>query len=181
VQQCDDSLPVDGREEFLHRKDRPGRAMAQYRGLPATARARHFPSLLGIVIPCALSVGAMRYAQLSHAHNLRWPTCPGHISHGGFAKESSVMLRSLSFTTVALALGVLTMPASAAPGSNLKGIEAGTGTSVTEQVGYRRCWWRNGQRRCRWVGDGYTYGPSISLGFGSERHGQRRHYRGNHY
>ena len=43
------------------------------------------------------------------------------------------MLRSLSFTTVALALGVLTTPASAAPGSNLKGIEAGTGTSVTEQ------------------------------------------------
>jgi hypothetical protein len=37
----------------------------------------------------------------------------------------------------------------------LKGIEAGTGTSVTEQVGYRRCWWRNGQRRCRWVDDGY--------------------------
>ena len=91
------------------------------------------------------------------------------------------MLRSLSFTTVALALGVLTMPASAAPGSNLKGIEVGTGTSVTEQVGYRRCWWRNGQRRCRWVDDGYSYGPSISLGFGSERHGQRRHYRGNHY
>ena len=50
------------------------------------------------------------------------------------------MLRSLSFTTVVLALGVLTIPASAAPGSNLKGIEAATGTSVTEQVGYRRCW-----------------------------------------
>jgi hypothetical protein len=91
------------------------------------------------------------------------------------------MLRSLSFTTVALALGVLTTPASAAPGSNLKGIEAGTGTSVTELVGYRRCWWRNGQRRCRWIDDGYSYGPSINLGFGSERHGQRRHYRGNHY
>src|SRR6476660_679100 len=73
------------------------------------------------------------------------------------------MLRSLSFTTVALALGVLTTPASAAPGSNLKGIEAGTGTSVTEQVGYRRCWWRSGQRRCRWVDDGYSYGPSLDL------------------
>jgi hypothetical protein len=89
------------------------------------------------------------------------------------------MLRSLSFTTVALALGVLTTPASAAPG--LKGIEAGTGTSVTEQVDYRRCWWRNGQRRCRWVDDGYSYGPSISLGIGSEHHGQRRHHRGNRY
>jgi hypothetical protein len=91
------------------------------------------------------------------------------------------MLRSLSFTIVALVLGVLTTPASAAPGSNLKGIEAGIGTSVTEQVGYRRCWWRNGQRRCRWVDDGYSYGPSISLGIGSEHHGQRRHHRGNRY
>ena len=35
-----------------------------------------FQSLLGIVIPCALSVGAMRYVQPTRAHNLRWPTCP---------------------------------------------------------------------------------------------------------
>jgi hypothetical protein len=91
------------------------------------------------------------------------------------------MLRSLSFTTVALALGVLTTPASAALGSNLKGIETGSGASVTEQVGYRRCWWRNGHRRCRWVDEGYSYGPSINLEIGGERHGQRRHHRGNHY
>ena len=44
--------------------------------LPATARGRHFPSLLGIVIPCALSVDAMRHVQPTRAHNLRWPTCP---------------------------------------------------------------------------------------------------------
>ena len=29
----------------------------------------------------------------------------------------------------------------------------------TEEVAYRRCWWRYGERHCRWVGDRiYRYG-----------------------
>lgn len=80
------------------------------------------------------------------------------------------MLKSLSFATVVLAFGALSAPALAAPASGLKGIEATTTSSLTEQVGYRRCWWRYGQRHCRWVGG---YGPSINLHFG----GRNGHYR----
>jgi len=89
------------------------------------------------------------------------------------------MLKSLSFATVVLAVGALSAPALAAPASGLKGIEATTTSSLTEQVGYRRCWWRYGHRHCRWVDDGYSYGPSINLRFGG-RHGHHRHYRRYH-
>ena len=51
------------------------------------------------------------------------------------------MLKSLSLTSVVLALGVLASPAVAAPASNLQGLEAAN-PSLTEQVGYRRCVWR---------------------------------------
>lgn len=85
------------------------------------------------------------------------------------------MLKSLSITTVLLAFGALSAPALAAPASGLKGLESTTTSSLTEQVGYRRCWWRYGHRHCRWVGG---YGPSISLHFGG-RHGHR-HYRRYH-
>ena len=80
------------------------------------------------------------------------------------------MLKSLSFTTVVLALGMFATPSMAAPASGLKGLEAGQSAPVAEQVGYRRCWWRHGYRHCRWVDDGYSYGPGISLRFGGHRH-----------
>jgi len=34
-------------------------------------------------------------------------------------------------------------------------------TPKFEQVAYRRCWWRHGERHCRWTGSGnriYRYG-----------------------
>jgi len=91
------------------------------------------------------------------------------------------MLKSLSLSTIVVALAVLATPASAAPASGLKGIDAGSSGSLAEHVGYRRCWWSHGYRHCRWVGDGYyNYGPSFSLRFGHRHHrhhGYYRHYR----
>jgi hypothetical protein len=84
------------------------------------------------------------------------------------------MLKTLSLSTVLLAFGVLATPSLAAPASGLKGIESTTTSSITEQVGYRRCWWRYGHRHCRWV-DGY--GPGVSLYFGERHHGYRHHRR----
>lgn len=59
--------------------------------------------------------------------------------------------------------------------------------SGIEKAAYRRCWWRHGERVCRWVGyrsydyyddDGYYgYGPSFSFSFG----GGGRHFHGGHY
>jgi hypothetical protein len=86
------------------------------------------------------------------------------------------MLKSLSLTSAVLALGVLASPAVAAPASSLQGMEAAN-PSLTDQVAYRRCYWHRGHRHCRWVSDGYRYGPSINLQFGG-RHGHRhRHHR----
>jgi hypothetical protein len=86
------------------------------------------------------------------------------------------MLKSLSFATVVLAFGALSAPALAAPASGLQGIEATAPSSLTEQVGYRRCWWHHGYRHCRWVGG---YGPSINLHIGGRHghHGYRRYHR----
>jgi hypothetical protein len=51
-------------------------------------------------------------------------------------------------------------------------------TSAVEQVNYRRCWWHNGHRRCRWVGDSYGYGPGVNLYFGGGGHrGHGHHHR----
>ena len=90
------------------------------------------------------------------------------------------MLKSLSLTSVVLAFGVLASPAVAAPASSLQSLEAAN-SSLTEQVGYRRCYWHRGHRHCRWVDDGYLYGPSINLnlGGGHRCHRHRRHHR--HY
>jgi len=87
------------------------------------------------------------------------------------------MLKTLSLSTALLAFGVLATPSLAAPASGLKGIESTTTSSITEQVGYRRCWWHHGYRHCRWVGG---YGPSIYLNFGGRHHRHHgRYYR--HY
>src|SRR5262245_14803236 len=91
------------------------------------------------------------------------------------SKEFPSMLKALSLSSVLIAFGVLATPSLAAPASGLKGIEANTSSSMTEQVGYRRCWWRHGYRHCRWVG-GYDYGPSINLHFGGRHHGHHRGY-----
>jgi hypothetical protein len=59
---------------------------------------------------------------------------------------------------VAAILGVAAGGAAfAAPASPTKpGI-----TGLSEQVAYRRCWWRYRERHCRWIGDNnriYRYG-----------------------
>ena len=88
------------------------------------------------------------------------------------------MLKSLSLSTVVVALAVLATPVSAAPASGLQGIDAASSGSLAEHVNYRRCWWHHGYRHCRWVGERYSYGPSISLRFG---HGHRHHRYYRHY
>ena len=98
------------------------------------------------------------------------------------------MLRTLSFATVTLALGVLAAPVSAAPSVNLKGAVLEPGTSLVEKVhSVRRCWWHRGHRHCRYVrgyrayGHApnyyYGYGPSFGLYFGGGGH---RHWRRHH-
>jgi hypothetical protein len=84
-----------------------------------------------------------------------------------------------SAAALALAAGLLSAPASAAP-LGLNGAKA-PGTSNVEQAAYRRCWRHNGHLRCRYVGDAdpyyydddyryYGYGPVIGFGFGGGRH-----------
>jgi hypothetical protein len=77
----------------------------------------------------------------------------------------------------AISLGYLATPASAAPLASMTGAKAGNDTSATEQIAYRRCWWRNGYRHCRWVEE-YGYGPGVNLYFGDGRRGHHdRHHR----
>lgn len=85
------------------------------------------------------------------------------------------MLKSLSLSAAVLAAAVLATPASATPVSGLKGIDAGTKSSLADQVNYR-CWWRYGHRHCRYYGERYYYGPSIDLRFGGRHHRHYRHY-----
>jgi len=72
----------------------------------------------------------------------------------------------------ALALFALPPAGNAAPLSSAAGELKGAGNPV-EKAAYRHCWWRNGERFCRWVGyrhyddyDDYGYGPSYGYGFG---------------
>ena len=87
------------------------------------------------------------------------------------------MLKTLSLSTVLLAFGVLATPSLAAPATGLNGIESQAGSSLTEEVAYRRCWYHRGHRHCRWVGG---YGPGFSLHFGG-CHGYRHHRHHRHY
>jgi hypothetical protein len=81
-----------------------------------------------------------------------------------------MLTKSIAVAAFALSLAYLVAPASASPLSSVTG--AKTDTSATEQVNYRRCWWRNGSRHCRWVEE-YGYGPSVNLNFGDGRRGDR--------
>jgi hypothetical protein len=80
------------------------------------------------------------------------------------------MQRLLAAAALAVGLGFMALPATAAPGS-LAGASAPS-TSLAEQVA-RRCWWHRGERRCRhsdrrdYRGQGYA--PSINLNLGSGR------------
>lgn len=76
-------------------------------------------------------------------------------------------------SAAAFALAALATPASAAPAS-LEGIKGNT-PSAAEHVAYRRCWWHRGHRHCRWVEDGYGYGPGVNLYFDGRR-GHRHHH-----
>jgi hypothetical protein len=92
--------------------------------------------------------------------------------------------KSLTLASAALALGLLTVPASAAPVSNLKGIEADASTQA-ETVHYRRrCWWHRGHMHCRrgysrhyGYAPYYGYGPSFGFHFGGGRHHHWRRHR----
>jgi hypothetical protein len=70
-------------------------------------------------------------------------------------------------TIVAFAFCAATVSAQAASiGSAVSAPRASTVESVAEKIAYRRCWWRNGVRHCRWYRSGYSpyYGvPSNQL------------------
>src|SRR5262245_29086435 len=96
----------------------------------------------------------------------------------------TTMKYCLSAAAGALALGLATMTAQAAPAAgtttDLKAA-AGTETSV-DKVAYRRCWWHHGHRHCRWYGGGdyypyYGYGPSVGFYWGGHRHHRHHHHR----
>ena len=77
-----------------------------------------------------------------------------------------MLSKTVSLAALSLTLGFLAVPASAAPVASVNGAQAGISTSAAEPVGYRRCWYRNGQRQCRWVDGGYdTYGYRDAYGY----------------
>jgi hypothetical protein len=90
----------------------------------------------------------------------------------GLTRSSAMLSKYTAIAAFALSLGYLAMPASAAPLASVTGARAGNDTSATEQIAYRRCWWRNGHRHCRWVEE-YGYGPGVNLYF---RDGGRHHH-----
>ena len=76
----------------------------------------------------------------------------------------------------ATSLGLNPLGAQAAPGaSGMSQTMAAVGAqSKPQDVAYRRCWWRQGHRHCRWYdapyrgdgyypyrGEGYYYGPTL--------------------
>jgi hypothetical protein len=83
-----------------------------------------------------------------------------------------MLWKTTAIAAFALSLGYLATPSSAAPLASVTGARAGNDTSATEQIAYRRCWWRYGHRHCRWVEE-YGYGPGVNLYF---RDGGRRHH-----
>ena len=98
-----------------------------------------------------------------------------------------MLRKTLPLGVLALTLGFLAAPASAAPVSGLDGAK-GTNASAAEGVAYRRCWYEHGRRYCRrtvtrYYDDGYYgygpsyYGPGIGLYFGGggHRHGGHGH------
>lgn len=101
------------------------------------------------------------------------------------------MMRFASYgVAAAIALGAFSVSAQAAPATGDLKATAGTGSGV-EKAAYRRCWWSDGVRRCRWIYDdygyyddgdygypyyGYGYGPGFYFG-GGRGHG---HFHGGH-
>ena len=75
-------------------------------------------------------------------------------------------------TAGAVVLGAMGLSAQAAPvGGAANDLKASAANALgLEQAAFRRCWWRHGERYCRWVGDGYgdyDYGgPSYDYGYG---------------
>jgi hypothetical protein len=95
---------------------------------------------------------------------------------------------AISAFTGAFTTGASATPLTSGAGSELKSATA----PGVEKAAYRRCWWRNGYRVCRWVGgpyyddgyygDGYYgygpyfgFGPGIGFGFGG---GHGGHFHG---
>jgi hypothetical protein len=87
------------------------------------------------------------------------------------------MQKLITAAALAIGIGFMAAPATAAPTGSLAGDfrTAAPSTSATEQIA-RRCWWHRGHRHCRHTHRdyrGYGYGPSINLHIGGHRHGHR--------
>jgi hypothetical protein len=70
------------------------------------------------------------------------------------------------FLAAAAITAALSLPLQAAPLTQITG--ATTANSTVDQVAYRRCWFSNGERHCRWVGSG-AYGYNSNRDVGSRR------------
>jgi hypothetical protein len=94
-------------------------------------------------------------------------------------------------TAGAVVLSAMALSAQAAPlGGAANDLRASANASGVEQAAFRRCWWRHGDRVCRWVEEPYGYddyyyegspyyygsGPGIGLFFGGGGHGDRHHH-----
>lgn len=101
-----------------------------------------------------------------------------------------MLSKTHSLGVLALTLGFLAAPASAAPVSGVDDVK-GANASAADQVAYRRCWYEHGRRHCRRTvtryyndDDGYYgygpnyYGPGIGLYFGGGGHGHGHGHRG---
>ena len=75
---------------------------------------------------------------------------------------------------ISLGLTALGAQAATAPAGMAQTMAAVAAQPKSQDVAYRRCWWRHGQRHCRWYdapypgvghypyrGDGYYYGPTL--------------------
>lgn len=91
------------------------------------------------------------------------------------------------YAATALSAAGLAVPVQAASINSAAASKPSAGATYNLQdVAYRRCWWRDGHRYCRWIGDdygyydnydyGYAY-PGIAFGFGG--FGGRGHFGGN--
>jgi hypothetical protein len=91
----------------------------------------------------------------------------------------------LSGAAGVLALGAMTLTAQAAPaGASTADLKTAATTSA-EKVRYRRCWWHDGHRHCRYYreyGPSFSfYGPGFGLYLGDNDRGYRRHYYRDHH
>jgi hypothetical protein len=150
------------------------------------ARLEHY-SLRLLHCRVSLALPSRPNAMLLHVRAISWNMTaqrPFTLRHALQPTRMSIRMQKLiAAAALAVGLGFMALPATAAPAGSLAGDfrTAAPSTSLAEQV-ERRCWWHRGERRCSKHRRHYRehgYGPSINLNLGGDRDG-RGHRRGGH-